>query len=418
MNLKRITIAMTVVLIGIGNINAQDMKTEVPKISDFPVGEENTGYAQYFTGKSWLASLTTSKELNVPMSNVTFEPGCRNNWHNHTGGQLLIAVGGVGYYQERGKVARRLLPGDVVEIAPNVEHWHGAAPDSWFSHLAIACNPQTNQNTWLEVVNDEEYAEAVKDRSSENGKDENRIDLCKKNFTQLFGGEALTGEGTDPEIMDILQKYIFGEVFRTGDLDMKTREMITCVSLAAMQQLPQLKSHAGAALNVGVTPIELREAIYQCAPIIGFPKVLNALGTINSTFTERGIKLPLEKQETVTEENRLEKGLAIQKPLYGEAMKELLKDVPGGMGADVARFLTEVHFGDFQTRSGLNIQTRELLTFCVLTVIGAEPQLQSHLQANLKVDNSKETLTAAVIQCMPYIGFPAAIKVLDIIKEA
>ena len=418
MNLKRITIAMTVVLIGIGNINAQDMKTEVPKISDFPVGEENTGYAQYFTGKSWLASLTTSKELNVPMSNVTFEPGCRNNWHNHTGGQLLIAVGGVGYYQERGKVARRLLPGDVVEIAPNVEHWHGAAPDSWFSHLAIACNPQTNQNTWLEVVNDEEYAEAVKDRSSENGKDENRIDLCKKNFTQLFGGEALTGEGTDPEIMDILQKYIFGEVFRTGDLDMKTREMITCVSLAAMQQLPQLKSHAGAALNVGVTPIELREAIYQCAPIIGFPKVLNALGTINSTFTERGIKLPLEKQETVTEEDRLEKGLAIQKPLYGEAMKELLKDVPGGMGADVARFLTEVHFGDFQTRSGLNIQTRELLTFCVLTVIGAEPQLQSHLQANLKVDNSKETLTAAVIQCMPYIGFPAAIKVLDIIKEA
>ena len=418
MNLKRIIIAITVVLIGTGNINAQDMKTEVPKISDFPVGEENTGYAQYFTGKSWLASLTTSKELNVPMSNVTFEPGCRNNWHNHTGGQLLIAVGGVGYYQERGKVARRLLPGDVVEIAPNVEHWHGAAPDSWFSHLAIACNPQTNQNTWLEVVNDEEYAEAVKDRSSENGKDENRIDLCKKNFTQLFGGEALTGEGTDPEMMDILQKYIFGEVFRTGDLDMKTREMITCVSLAAMQQLPQLKSHAGAALNVGVTPIELREAIYQCAPIIGFPKVLNALGTINSTFTERGIKLPLEKQETVTEENRLEKGLAIQKPLYGEAMKEFLKDVPGGMGADVARFLTEVHFGDFQTRSGLNIQTRELLTFCVLTVIGAEPQLQSHLQANLKVGNSKEMLTAAVIQCMPYIGFPAAIKVLDIIKEA
>ena len=418
MNLKRIIIAIAVVLIGTGNINAQDMKTEVPKISDFPVGEENTGYAQYFTGKSWLAPLTTSKELNVPMSNVTFEPGCRNNWHSHTGGQLLIAVGGVGYYQECGKAARRLLPGDVVEIAPNIEHWHGAAPDSWFSHLAIACNPQTNQNTWLEVVNDEEYAEAVKDRSSKNGKDKNRIELCKENYTQLFGGEALTGEGTDPEMMDILQKYIFGEVFRTGDLDMKTREMITCVSLAAMQQLPQLKSHAGAALNVGVTPIELREAIYQCAPIIGFPKVLNALGTINSTFTGRGIKLPLEKQETVTEENRFEKGLAIQKPLYGEAMKEFLKDVPGGMGTDVARFLTEVHFGDFQTRSGLNPQTRELLTFCVLTVIGAEPQLQSHLQANLKVGNSKETLTAAVIQCMPYIGFPAAIKVLDIIKEA
>ena len=87
----------------------------------------------------------------------------------------------------------------------------------------------------------------------------------------MFGGEALTGKGSDPELMDILQKFIFGEVFETGSLDYKTREMITCVTLASMQTLPQLKSHAAAALNVGVSPIELREAIYQCAPFIGFP---------------------------------------------------------------------------------------------------------------------------------------------------
>lgn len=249
-------------------------------------------------------------------------------------------------------------------------------------------------------------------------KDMDRIELCKENYTKLFGGEALTSEGTDPEIMDILQKYIFGEVFRTGELDIKTRELITCVSLATMQQLPQLKGHAGAALNVGVTPVELREAIYQCAPIIGFPKVLNALGAVNAAFTERGIKLPLEKQETVAEDERFEKGHAIQEPLYGDHMREALKDVPDGMGTDVARFLTEVHFGDFQSRSGLDRKTRELLTYCVLTVIGAEPQLQSHLQANLRAGNSKATVTAAVIQCMPYIGFPAAIKALNIIKNA
>lgn len=136
--------------------------SEVPKISDFPLGSENTAYAQYFSGKSWVARLTQMGELNVPISNVTFEPGCRNNWHSHTGGQILIAVGGVGYYQERGKAAIRMMPGDVIEIGPNVEHWHGAAPDSWFSHLAIACNPQTNENTWLEPVGDEEYAVAVK----------------------------------------------------------------------------------------------------------------------------------------------------------------------------------------------------------------------------------------------------------------
>lgn len=146
----------------IQNQKTNSMETSVPTISKFPVGEENTGFAQYFSGKSWLAPLTSDKNLNSPLYNVTFEPGSRNNWHSHSGGQILIVVGGVGYYQERGKPARRLVEGDVVEIGPNVAHWHGAAPDSWFSHLAISCNPQTNQNTWLEPVSDEEYAAAVK----------------------------------------------------------------------------------------------------------------------------------------------------------------------------------------------------------------------------------------------------------------
>ncbi len=136
------------------------MNTEIPKISDFPTGEENTGYAQYFTGKSWLAPLTKNNDLNVPLSNVTFEPGSRNNWHSHTGGQLLIVVGGEGLYQERGTPARHLKAGDIVEIAPNVEHWHGATSKSWFSHLATNGNPETNENKWLEPVTDEVYHEA------------------------------------------------------------------------------------------------------------------------------------------------------------------------------------------------------------------------------------------------------------------
>ncbi|MCC8188610.1 MAG: cupin domain-containing protein [Bacteroides sp.] len=137
--------------------------SEIPHISDFPVGNENTGYALYFSGRSWLAPLASNSDLNVPISNVTFEPGCRNNWHSHTSGQILIAVGGAGYYQERGKEAIRMESGDIVEIAPHVKHWHGAAPDSWFSHLAIACNPQTNQNTWLEPISDEPYRAATKE---------------------------------------------------------------------------------------------------------------------------------------------------------------------------------------------------------------------------------------------------------------
>ena len=134
----------------------------VPQISPFPVGTENTGYAKYFSGKSYIARLTKDERLKVPVANVTFEPGCRNNWHKHTGGQMLIVVGGIGFYQERGQTARRLVPGDVVEIPPDVEHWHGAAPDSWFSHLAIECNPETNRNTWLETVSDADYLAAAK----------------------------------------------------------------------------------------------------------------------------------------------------------------------------------------------------------------------------------------------------------------
>lgn len=138
--------------------NTNKMKTTIPTISVFSQGEENTAFAQYFTGKSYVAQLTSNDSINVPILNVTFEPGCRNNWHSHTGGQVLIVVGGEGLYQERGKPARRIKPGDIIEIAPNTEHWHGATANHWLSHLAIIGNPKTNENTWLEAVTDEVYA--------------------------------------------------------------------------------------------------------------------------------------------------------------------------------------------------------------------------------------------------------------------
>ncbi len=244
-----------------------------------------------------------------------------------------------------------------------------------------------------------------------------RIEACKENYRMLFGGEALTGQGTDPEMMDILQKFIFGEVFRTGELSNKTREMITCTTLASMQTLPQLKAHAGAALNVGVTPVELREIMYLTAPFIGFPKMLNAVGTVNEVFVERGIALPLEKQGTVTEENRHEKGAAIQDKLYPGGISSVMEGLPGDMGANVEQFLTDYFFGEIETRSGLDLPTRELLTYCVLVTIGADSQLRSHYHGCLNAGCTPEQITAAVIQCLPYVGFPAAIKALRIIKE-
>lgn len=245
----------------------------------------------------------------------------------------------------------------------------------------------------------------------------NRIETCKENYRTLFRGEALTGQGSDPEMMDILQKFIFGEVFTTGDLSLKQREMITCVTLATMQTLPQLKAHAGAALNVGVTPLELREAMYLTAPFIGFPKMLNAVSTVNEVFKERGISLPLENQTTVTEDNRHEQGAAIQDKLYHGGISGVLSGIPGNLDEDVSRFLTDYFFGEVYTRGTLDIPTKELLGYCILTTLEAESQLQSHFHGNIKAGNSPQTVASAVIQTLPYIGFPAAIKALRIIKQ-
>ena len=119
----------------------------------FSIGAENTGFAQYFTGRSYLSPLVAQP---IPIANVTFEPGCRNNWHiHHGGGQILLCTAGRGYYQEWGKPAQELHPGDVVNIPPEVKHWHGAAPDSWFSHLAISVPAAQGGCEWLEPVADD-----------------------------------------------------------------------------------------------------------------------------------------------------------------------------------------------------------------------------------------------------------------------
>ena len=124
--------------------------------SIFPLGEKNDAYAQYFTGQSWLKMLTTK---GVSIANVTFEPKCRNNWHiHHKGGQILLCTAGRGYYQEYGKPAQELRPGDVVEIPPEVKHWHGAAPDNFFAHLAVEIPAEGGCTEWLEPVSDEEYS--------------------------------------------------------------------------------------------------------------------------------------------------------------------------------------------------------------------------------------------------------------------
>ena len=389
-----IVTAIGMMQIPMQSINAQSMKKEeVPQnISAFPLGKENMGFKQYFTGESWLAPLTSNKDLNVPMSNVTFEPGCRNNWHSHTGGQILIAVGGVGYYQERGKAARRLLPGDVVEIAPDIEHWHGAAPDSWFSHLAIGCNPQTNKNIWLEQVDDQQYAEATKDN----------------------GGTGLSA--TDLELDAIFGNFT-KEVQQYGNLDTKTRLMVTLASNIASQAQTEYRMMLESALNAGITPIEIKEILYQAVAYAGMAKVMDFVGITNEVLLAHGVRLPLEGQAVVSAETRFDKGLALQKSIFGERIDQMHKNAPENQ-KHIQRYLSANCFGDYQTRGGLDVKTRELLTFSILVSLGGcESQVKGHIQGNVNVGNNKDTLLAVVTQLLPYIGYPRTLNAIACLNE-
>ena len=139
----------------------ENNKEEFDKQNIFGMGEANTAFADYFIGNSFLNPLTHPGECAVFLANVTFEPGCRNNWHIHHaksgGGQMLICTAGSGWYQEEGKPAQEIFPGTVIHIPANVKHWHGAAADSWFAHLAFEVPGEGSSNEWLEPVTDEEY---------------------------------------------------------------------------------------------------------------------------------------------------------------------------------------------------------------------------------------------------------------------
>lgn len=398
-NMKKLlfTLAAIIGLLqsSVQTVNAQNMEKETPKqISAFPTGDKLPEmFSQYFIGQAYLAPLTQNKDLNCPISNVTFEPGCRNNWHSHTGGQILVAVGGKGYYQARGEAARLLLPGDVVEIPADVEHWHGAAPDSWFSHLAIECNPQTNKNTWLEPVDDKQYAEATKDNSPSRLK------------------------STDPELAEIFNNFALGEVPQYGNPDTKTRTMVTLASNIASQAQTQYCLMLESALEAGVTPIEIKEILYQSVAYVGMAKVMDFIDITNEVLMQHGVQLPLEGQSTTTPETRFDKGLALQKSIFGERIETMHATAPKNQ-KHVQNYLSANCFGDYQTRTGLDVKMREMLTFSMLVSLGGcESQVKGHIQGNVNVGNDKDTLLAVVTQLLPYIGYPRTLNAIACLNE-
>ena len=396
-------------------INAQSIMNNVDDFQQiFPHGEKlPEKFSKYFIGQAYLAPLTTDNSLHVPASNVTFEPGCRNNWHSHTGGQILLCTAGRGYYQEKDKPARELFPGDVVEIAPDVIHWHGAAPDSWFSHIAIECNPDNNKATWLEPVNDEEYKAATLKASPEISLSEAAVN----NHNKWFPGYVSKFPQTDPDLIEIFDNFAFDEVIaNSGAIDMRTRILVTMASTIARNAVDEYLVMMGAALSNGISPVEIKEVLYQSVAYVGMSTVLSFVKATNAEFSRRDISLPIESQTTVTRENRLEKGQELIDSIFGRGMVSE-DNVPANQ-KHFQRFLADNCFGDYQTRTGLTPQMRELLTFSMLISLGGcENQVKGHIRGNVSVGNSKEILLAVVTQLLPYNGYPRTLNALACLNE-
>ena len=203
-----------------------------------------------------------------------------------------------------------------------------------------------------------------------------------------------------------------------GSLDARTRLMVQLASMIACQALGEYRVMLGAALVAGVTPVEIKEIVYQAVPYVGISKVFDFLHATNEALVDRSVELPLPRQSTTTPETRMDKGLAVQKDIIGDAVVEKLYASAPADQMHIQHFLSANCFGDNYTRAGLDIPTRELLTFSMLVALGGcDPQVKGHVAANLHVGNGRARLIDVLTQLLPFIGYPRTLNGLRAVDE-
>jgi len=241
---------------------------------------------------------------------------------------------------------------------------------------------------------------------------------AQKVHDELFPDHASTLKETDPELIETFDNFAFDEVLEHGSLDARTRQMAQLAALIACQAHSEYRVIVGAALTIGVTPVEVKEIVYQAVPYVGMGKAFDFIHATNEVMTERGIRLPLEGQSTTTPETRMDKGLEVEKEIVGaEVVEELYASAPDDEG-HFQRLLSANCFGDYYTRGGIDVRTRELLTFAMLVSLGGcEPQARGHVAANLNVGNDRAVLLAVVTQLLPFIGYPRTLNALRVIDD-
>ena len=220
---------------------------------------------------------------------------------------------------------------------------------------------------------------------------------------------------TDPEFMERLEHFAFDEVVNEEgqQLDETTRHMAILAALLGCQGIDAFRLELPRALDAGVTPVMAKEIVYQAVDYLGIGRVLPFLTTVNEILTERGVALPLPGQATTTMEDRLEKGAAAQAEIFGEQMREAWKS------GHINRWLAANCFGDYYTRTGLNLKQREMITFCFLLAQGGcEPQLTSHAKGNMNLGNDRDFLIRVISQCLPYVGYPRSLNAVSCVNNA
>lgn len=220
---------------------------------------------------------------------------------------------------------------------------------------------------------------------------------------------------TDPEFAERFEYFAFNEVVNEENqqLEPSVRYPAILAALIGCGGVGAYKEMLPQALENGITPVTVKEIVYQAADYLGYGRMLPFLNAANEILTDRGIRLPLDGQATTTIDNRLEKGIEAQAEIFGEHMKEAWK------AGHINRWLAANCFGDYYTRKGLDLAERELITFCFLMAQGGcEPQLIAHAKGNMNIGNDKDFLVKVVSQCLPYIGYPRSLNAVACIDKA
>jgi 4-carboxymuconolactone decarboxylase len=238
-----------------------------------------------------------------------------------------------------------------------------------------------------------------------------------RNFTELFANAKLGLDQTDPEVVEIFANFAFDDVAEISELDLRTRAMVFLAAAIGSHGVSQFKFLVGAAIDVKVTAIEIKEIVYQATAYVGMARVFDYIVATNEVFNQRGINLVNPKQSTTDRDTRLTRGLEVQKSIFGDVIDQAYANSPKDQ-LHIQSFLSAHCFGDFFTRSGLDLKNRELVILTILVSIGGvEPQVKAHIRANIKLGHDRSTLVSLFTQLLPWLGYPRILNSLSCLNE-